>query len=121
NGALMYVPGSHRWNLLPITGLAGDMEAIMSVLTEEQKAQFKPVTVELKKGECSFHHSMVVHGSGVNRSDRPRRATVINVFRDGVQSASNEPLLEGVPVIPAGEKMGGQFFPLLFDPAVLES
>ncbi|GIV20415.1 MAG: L-proline 4-hydroxylase [Armatimonadota bacterium] len=116
NGALMYIPGSHRWNLLPITGLAGDMEAIMSVLTEEQKQQFEPVTVELKRGECSFHHSMVVHGSGVNRSERPRRATVINVFRDGVKSASNEPLLEGVPVIPAGEKMGGQFFPLLFDP-----
>jgi ectoine hydroxylase-related dioxygenase (phytanoyl-CoA dioxygenase family) len=116
NGALMYIPGSHRWNLLPITGLAGDMEAIMSVLTEEQKQQFEPVTVELKRGECSFHHSMVVHGSGVNRSERPRRATVINVFRDGVRSASNEPLLEGVPVIPAGEKMGGQFFPLLLDP-----
>lgn len=75
--------------------------------------------MELKKGECSFHHSMVVHGSGVNRSDRPRRATVINVFRDGVKSASNEPLLAGVPVIPAGETMGGQFFPLLLDPEVL--
>lgn len=116
NGALMYIPGSHRWNLLPITGLAGDMEAIMSVLTDEQRAQFQPVTVELRKGECSFHHALVVHGSGVNRSERPRRATVINVFRDGVRSASNEPLLEGVPVIPAGEKMGGQFFPLLLDP-----
>lgn len=115
NGALMYIPGSHRWNLLPVTGLAGDMEAIMSVLTDEQKAQFQPVTVELKKGECSFHHALVVHGSGVNRSERPRRATVINVFRDGVNSASNEPLLEGVPVVPAGEKMGGQFFPLLLD------
>lgn len=116
NGALMYIPGSHRWNLLPITGLAGDMDAIMSVLTEDQKAQFKPVTVELKKGECSFHHSMVVHGSGVNRSDCPRRATVINVFRDGVMSASDQPPLEGVPPIPTGEKMQGQFFPLLFDP-----
>ncbi|MCI0666179.1 MAG: phytanoyl-CoA dioxygenase family protein, partial [Acidobacteria bacterium] len=29
---------------------------------------------------------------------------------------SDAPLLEGVPVIPKGEKMGGQFFPLLFDP-----
>jgi hypothetical protein len=26
-------------------------------------------------------------------------------------------LLEGTPVIPKGEKMGGQFFPLLFDPS----
>ncbi len=117
NGALMYIPGSHRWQLLPITGLAGDMDAIMSVLTDEQKAQFKPVTIQLKKGECSFHHALVVHGSGVNRSHRPRRATVINVFRDGVKSASDQPPLEGVPPIPAGQKMEGQFFPLLFDPA----
>ena len=28
-----------------------------------------------------------------------------------------EPHLDGVPAIPRGEKMGGQFFPLLFDPA----
>jgi hypothetical protein len=42
---------------------------------------------------------------------------VLNVFRDGVTSASDAPLLEGVPPIPAGEKMDGQFFPLLFDPA----
>jgi len=88
----------------------------MNVLTDEQKAQFKPVVVELKKGECSFHHAMVVHGSGVNRSERPRRATVINVFRDGVKSASDQPPLEGVPPIPPGEKMQGQFFPLLLDP-----
>ena len=58
----------------------------------------------------------MVHGSYENRSDRPRRGAVINVFRDGVCSASNDPLLEGVPPIPAGEKMNGQFFPLLFDP-----
>ena len=38
------------------------------------------------------------------------------VFRDGVRSASSEPLLEGVPPIPAGEPIGGRFFPRLFDP-----
>ena len=117
NGCLHYVPGSHRWNLLPITGLANDMEAIQSVLTEEQKKQFKPVAIELKAGECSFHHPLMVHGSFENHSDRLRRGAVINVFRDGVKSAANEPLLEGVPPIPAGEKMHGQFFPLLFDPS----
>ena len=117
NGCVHYVPGSHRWNLLPITGLANDMDAIQSVLTEEQKEQFKPVAIELKAGECSFHHSLMVHGSFENHSDRPRRGAVINVFRDGVKSASNKPLLEGVPPIPAGKKMGGQFFPLLFAPA----
>jgi ectoine hydroxylase-related dioxygenase (phytanoyl-CoA dioxygenase family) len=115
NGCVHYVPGSQRWNLLPITGLADDMNAIQSVLTPEQTQSFKPVPIELKNGEASFHHPLMVHGSFANRSDRPRRAVVINVFRDGVMSDSNEPLLEGVPVIAQGQKIQGQFFPLLFD------
>lgn len=116
NGCPQYIPGSHRWPDLPITGLAGDMEAIFAVLNDEQKAAFQPVAIELKQGQCTFHHPRLIHGSYANLTERQRRGTVINVFRDGVCSASNEPLLEGVPVIPAGEPMGGQFFPLLFTP-----
>ena len=116
NGCVHYIPGSHRWNLLPVTGLAQNMDAIQSVLSDEQKKEFKPVAIELKKGEASFHHPLMVHGSFENRTDQARRATVINVFLDGVRSASDDPPLEGVPVVPAGEKMRGQFFPLLFDP-----
>jgi ectoine hydroxylase-related dioxygenase (phytanoyl-CoA dioxygenase family) len=115
NGCVHYVPGSHRWDLLPITGLAGNMEAIREVLSPEQWEQFnKPVAIELKAGECSFHHPLMVHGSFENRTDRPRRATVINAIRDGVKSASKEPVLAGVPPIPPGEPMRGQFFPLLY-------
>ena len=46
-----------------------------------------------------------------------RRATVINVFRDGTHSASDAPLLKGVPAVPKGEPMGGRFFPLLLGAA----
>jgi ectoine hydroxylase-related dioxygenase (phytanoyl-CoA dioxygenase family) len=115
NGCLWYVPGSHRWRLLPITGLAGDMHEIMTVLDEEQKAAFHPVPIELKRGYCTFHHPLLVHGSFENRNERQRRATVINVFRDGVRSMSDEPLLAGVPPIAKGARMDGTFFPLLFD------
>jgi ectoine hydroxylase-related dioxygenase (phytanoyl-CoA dioxygenase family) len=117
NGCLHYVPRSHKWSLLPKPALAGDMDAIQSVLSAEQKAQFAPIAIELEKGMATFHHPLMLHGSYENRTDRPRRAAVLNVFRDGVRSASNEPLLEGVPPIPAGEPMAGRFFPLLFDPA----
>lgn len=121
NGAVHYVPGSHRWDLLPITGLAGNMESIREVLNDEQWERFqKPVAVELKKGECTFHHPLMIHGSFANRTERPRRAVVINVFLDGVCSDSNDELLKGVPPIPAGQPMSGQFFPLLFDPAVMQ-
>jgi ectoine hydroxylase-related dioxygenase (phytanoyl-CoA dioxygenase family) len=114
NGCVHYVPGSHKWNLLPITGLAGDMNAIRNVLNAEQWEQFqKPVAVELKAGECVFHHPLTVHGSFENRTERPRRAVVINTVLDGVCSVSNQPLLDGVPVIEPGHKLEGQFFPLL--------
>ncbi len=114
NGCLHYVPGSHRWTLLPITGLAGNMEAIREVLSDEQWHAFShPVAIELKAGECSFHHPLMVHGSFENRTDRPRRAAVVNVFRDGTQSASDEEPLAGVPPVPTGQLMRGQFFPLL--------
>jgi ectoine hydroxylase-related dioxygenase (phytanoyl-CoA dioxygenase family) len=92
------------------------MDAIQSVLSDEQKKQFKPVAIELKKGECTFHHPLMVHGSYENSTDGPRRAAVINVIRDGVRSDSNQELLAGVPPVPQGEPMRGTFFPLLFDP-----
>jgi ectoine hydroxylase-related dioxygenase (phytanoyl-CoA dioxygenase family) len=115
NGCVHYVPGSHLWNLLPVTGLADDMNAIQAVLTPKQKEAFRPLAIELKSGEASFHHPLMVHGSWANTTERPRRAVVINVFRDGVESDSDEPLLAGVPVIAKGQKIQGQFFPLLFD------
>jgi len=117
NGCLHHVPGTHRWPLLPVTGLAGDMNAILTVLDDQQKAAFQPVPTKLRRGYASFHHPLTIHGSFGNTSERPRRATVINVFRDGVRSDSDKPLLQGVPVIPAGEPVAGRFFPLLLDPA----
>ncbi|MBX3411696.1 MAG: phytanoyl-CoA dioxygenase family protein [Pirellulales bacterium] len=117
NGCLQYIPGSHRWDLLPITGLAGDMDAIREVLNDEQmSAMQRPVAIEMRRGEASFHHPLMIHGSQANSTPRPRRAVVVNMFRDGVASDSGEALLAGVPPIPAGQPMGGQFFPLLYQP-----
>ena len=117
NGCLHVIPGSHRWDLLPITGLAGDMDAIRQLVTDEQWEAFcHPAALELKRGECSFHHPLIVHGSYANQTERPRRAAVLNMVRDGVCSAVDEPLLCGVPVVPADQPLAGQFFPLLFDP-----
>ena len=118
NGCVHYVPGSHRWDLLPITGLAGDMDAIQNVLNAGQWQQFnRHVPVELKAGECVFHHPLTIHGSFENRTPNPRRAVVIDVVLDGVRSESDEPLLAGIPVIPSGQALGGQFFPMLYNPA----
>jgi ectoine hydroxylase-related dioxygenase (phytanoyl-CoA dioxygenase family) len=117
NGCLLYVPKSHKWGLLEKPELAGDMNEIADHLTEKQKEEFVPVSIEMKKGYGAFHHPLLLHGSNENRSNHSRRAFVLNVFADGTQSASNKVLLNGVPVVPEGEQMEGQFFPMLFDPA----
>ena len=117
NGCVHYVPGSHRWDLLPITGLAGDMEAVRAVLTPEQERQFEnAVPVELKAGEASFHHALTMHGSYENSTDGPRRALVINSFRDGVLSDTDEPLMPNTPPIGKGRPVRSRFNPLLHDP-----
>lgn len=129
NGCLRYVPGSHRWDLLPITGLTEDMTSIQGVLSAEQRAAFKPVAIELPAGHAAIHHPLMVHGSYANASDRPRRATVVNVLRDGARAAVDEPTVNGVPAWlvgstkdvpfypvaeqPAGPRLGEPYFPLL--------
>jgi hypothetical protein len=117
NGCLQYIPGSQEWGLLPKPVIAGELQGIKDFLNEEQKKQFEnPQFAEVKAGEAIFHHSLTLHGSGENKSDKPRRAFVINVFADGVVSDSNEELLAGVPPVKKGMKMEGQFFPLLYQP-----
>ena len=116
NGCLYYVPKSHQWGLLEKPKLAGEMDGLMKFMNDEQKKEFNPVPIPLKKGYGAFHHPLMVHGSFENKSPRSRRAFVLNVFADGTLSDTNETLLEGVPVVPKGHQMEGSFFPLLFDP-----
>ncbi len=117
NGCLQYIPGSHKWDLLEKIELAGSMDSLRELLNPGQTRQYENrVAAEIPAGYGTFHHPRMVHGSYENRSDRPRRAFVLNVFADGTRSNSDEPLLTGVPPIPKGERMGGRFFPLLFEP-----
>lgn len=119
NGCMYYVPGSHKWGLLKKTGLAGDMDSVREILTEDQIRDFdNKIPVEMKAGYASFHHPLIMHGSYANNSDRSRRATLINVFADGVVSNrdhENAPGADNYPQVPKGEAMGGTYYPLLLD------
>lgn len=119
NGCLQYIPKSHKWGLLEKPVLAGNMEDLQTHLTAEQLKHFdNKVGIEMETGYAAFHHPLMVHGSYANKSPFPRRALVINVFADGTVSNTNEELLKGVPIIRKGQKLEGQFFPLLYQPPV---
>jgi len=117
NGCLHYIPKSHNWGLLEMPSLAGDMFGLKKFLNDEQKVDLEnEVAIEMPKGYATFHHPLLVHGSYENRSELSRRATVLNVFTDGTESKTDGELLPGIPIIKNGDKMDGQFFPLLFEP-----
>ena len=122
NGCMYYVPGSHKWGLVDKLDLAGDMDAVRGLLTPEQIADFERKTpIEMKAGEASFHHPLLMHGSYENRSGRQRRATLINVFADGVISnreddSPDSPGTDNYPKVPKGQPMDGTYYPLLFNP-----
>jgi ectoine hydroxylase-related dioxygenase (phytanoyl-CoA dioxygenase family) len=68
----------------------------------------------VKAGECLFHDAHTVHGSYANRSDTPRRGVVLNYMKPDTRSADGEnPLLTGVPVVPEGAVIEGDFFPIV--------
>lgn len=114
NGCLHFVPGSHKWPLLPKLQLLENMDAIRDVLTPEQLEEFHPEPMELKAGECSFHHCMTLHGSYGNRSAIPRRGVVLNYMHPETRSADGtRPLLTHTPVIPEGSIIEGDDFPIV--------
>ena len=95
------------------------MDSVRDVLTPAQVEDFeKQRPIVLKKGEATFHHPLMMHGSYENQSDHLRRATVINLLADGVTSnweGAHSPGTENFPMLPTGEKMAGRFYPMLFD------
>ncbi len=96
NGAMQVVRGSHKSGLRHHSNRLDENNMLMSSqnsqLTERDE-QFRTI-VELKAGQFSIHHGMVLHGSGPNVSNRPRIGFSINYIstevrqvRDGVDEA----------------------------------
>lgn len=114
NGCLHYVPGSHRWGLLPRISLTKDMDAVKAFLEPEQAEAFRPQPMIVKAGDCLFHDAHTVHGSYANESDGPRRGVVLNFMKPDTRCADGaRPLLTGVPVIPEGAVIEGDYFPIV--------
>ena len=115
SGCLMFVPGSHRWPLLPKLPFDAPLEAIRAHLPPG--AAFAPVAVPARAGQATIHHSHVLHGSGPNKSARWRRAVVLNYMGAHVRVADGAaPLLRGVPPLPTGALVEGPDFPVVWPP-----
>ena len=84
-GPLVVLDGSHRWShLIDRSALSfhqRDMGALERFVTS-LGYQFKPVAMEMKKGQFSLHHCRAIHGSFPNRAQSPRIALAVHM-QDG--------------------------------------
>ena len=116
SGCLQVIPGSHRWGSLPPVDFGGDLEQVKEHLTDSQLVAFQPNSLPLRAGEASIHHSSTLHGSLANRSERPRRAIVLNFMAPDTRCADESaPLLSGVPLLKVGALIEGEHFPIVLD------
>jgi ectoine hydroxylase-related dioxygenase (phytanoyl-CoA dioxygenase family) len=84
-GPLMVMDGSHRWggNDWMATSHQRDLEALERRVSHLGQP-IQKVTIEMRRGQVSFHHCLAVHGSAPNRSGATRIALAIHI-----QSAEN--------------------------------
>jgi hypothetical protein len=92
-GTITMIDGSHRWQ-----EISGDdstrhfaqrdrdeLDAILARTAELNGSQVTPIPMVIPKGHMSFHHCRTYHGSGHNRSGRPRRSLSYHL-QDGQNS-----------------------------------
>lgn len=79
-GPVKHVRGSHRWGLLGQGDFyAQDYERQAHQIAVPEGEQWEEVEATLPPGGVSFHHQLMLHGSGANRSGVPRRSLAIHM------------------------------------------
>ena len=91
NGAMRMIPGSQKRPLLPQRDTYAPDNALsrgqeIAVEVDEDEA----VDVTLRPGEMSLHHIGIVHGSDVNRSDKPRIGIAVRFVTPEVKQEGPE-------------------------------
>jgi ectoine hydroxylase-related dioxygenase (phytanoyl-CoA dioxygenase family) len=87
-GTIEFARGSHKWaQTKPEGEFHGPEEyrKYMELSAKHEGLEPDIVFVEVQKGGGSFHHGWTWHGSGENRSSKPRRALVLHAMRSDVQ------------------------------------
>ena len=83
NGAMAYLPGSHRVGLERFVDISHVLQEPYDILSDPAVEAIDPVWVEAQPGSVVFHHCLTVHLAEPNASDRTRRVYCIIYFADG--------------------------------------
>ncbi|MEL7027811.1 MAG: phytanoyl-CoA dioxygenase family protein, partial [Pseudomonadota bacterium] len=122
SGPLRYIPKSHKWNKsyrpnifisqMPFPGGYGEEMPDF----ESNEAELEPVSYDLDPGDIMVHDFRVVHGSGGNLSDRPRRAATFVYVGDDVRYKLHPgaPAQPSHPKMEDGQELDPNFYPVVW-------
>lgn len=91
NGALYFLPGTHKQSTFDNVNIGARMDALFDVYPDW--AHIEPVPVEMKAGDCSFHNGLTAHAAGPNMTVSDRRAFAIIYMPDGATFNGNRNVL----------------------------
>ncbi|MDX1931626.1 MAG: phytanoyl-CoA dioxygenase family protein [Capsulimonadales bacterium] len=79
NGCLWFVPGSHRWDVLPHRSIGGDprIHGLELAVPDPDVLLAGAVPCPLEPGGITIHLNRTLHYAGANTSDIPRRALIL--------------------------------------------
>lgn len=83
NGCFQVIPKSHEWGLQEWGRIQQEQDAALT--GREDVDTSGKIEVPLKAGSGLFFHSMMVHGSGPNRSAKPRNTALYAFFSPDVK------------------------------------
>ena len=112
-GCMQFIPGSHRWGEFEPVSFVGDPDQLYNMLSEEQRALWHSVPVELKAGDCTWHHGLTFHYTNANTTEQVRRALVTIYIPDGITYAADEKMdhpLGNTITSKKGEPLRGSLF-----------
>lgn len=112
-GAMAYVPGSHRLGLERFVDISHVLQEPYAILDDPKIAQIEPRWVEVDPGAVVFHHSLTVHLAEPNTSDETRRVYCVIYFADGCVRRSDIPhMTPDRQAIGVGEAIRGDVSPV---------
>jgi ectoine hydroxylase-related dioxygenase (phytanoyl-CoA dioxygenase family) len=76
-GGVTFVRGSHEWEQTELDAFDKDLGLLERKV--RPGAAVEKVTPHLRRGSLTFHHCGVIHGSGPNLSEQPRRSLAIHL------------------------------------------
>jgi ectoine hydroxylase-related dioxygenase (phytanoyl-CoA dioxygenase family) len=121
NGCMQVVPESHKWGLLQGDFFNQDLDSMKADMEQKTGREFKTVPLAMKAGQVSYHHCLTIHGSGPNKTDKPRRSLAVHLHPGDatyIAGTPNDNHMNAILMRQLGRKHGdhfaGEYWPTLY-------